>query len=178
MINLLPPKEKQILLKEKQFREILILETVILIALSFLGLILFLIKTDLKNKILLQETILTQKEQEFKIAKIDNLEKEIKSFNQTLFKLNSFFQSHFYLTDILKDLANLKPSEIYFTSISFNQKEKELSISGFSPDRTTLTEFKKNLAKKENFKEIYFPPSNWIKPKDIEFFVSFKLEIE
>jgi len=178
MINLLPPKEKQILLKEKQFREILILETVILIALSFLGLILFLIKTDLKNKISLQETILTQKEQEFKIAKIDNLEKEIKSFNQILFKLNSFFQSHFYLTDILKDLANLKPSEIYFTSISFNQKEKELSISGFSPDRTTLTEFKKNLAKKENFKEIYFPPSNWIKPKDIEFFVSFKLEIE
>jgi len=176
MINLLPPKEKQILLQEKQFREVLILGTTFLLLLSFFALILFLIRVDLRSKLLSQKEALEQRKKELKIVEIRNIEKEIGSLNQNLLKVASFYEDKFYLTDILEDLSEAMPSGLYLTNLSCNKEEREISISGFSPDRETLTVFKRNLESKEDFKEVYFPPSNWIEPINIDFFASFKID--
>lgn len=176
MINLLPPQEKQILLKEKQFQEILTLSAIILVAFSFLSLMLFLIKIDLSGRLSLHQEIWQQKNKEFEISEIKNLEQEIGFLNQILPKLDSFYQDKFYLINVLEDLAQTLSSELYLTNFSYRNEEKEVSVSGFSPSRTVLLEFKKALEVKENFKEIYFPSSNWINPADIDFTVTFKIK--
>ena len=58
----------------------------------------------------------------------------------------------------------------------FSKKTEDFSASlrGFSPDREYLSQFKKNLESNASFKDVNFPPSTWVKPRDIEFSISFK----
>jgi len=77
------------------------------------------------------------------------------------------------------------PSNTYLTNfrlstVMLKEKENELSISlsGFSPDRDVLMEFQKNLESEDMFQEVDFPPSNWVKPNDIDFLVSFKVQLK
>lgn len=176
MINFLPPKEKQILLKEKQFREILILGIITFVFFSFLGVLLFLIKIDLGIKLSLQKEILAQQNKEFEISEIKDLEQEAASFNKILTKLDSFYQDRFYLSDVFEGLSETLSPGMYLTSVSYQSQEKEISLSGFSPTRAILLEFKEALEKKEGFKDVGFPSSNWLDPLDIDFSVTFKIK--
>lgn len=185
MINLLPPKEKQILLKQKQFQIVLILGILFLVCLFCFSSILFFIKTDIQQKLLSQQKALEKKGQEFNVLEINDLENDITAFNQVFSKLDSFYGQEFYLTDIFYTLSKtmptgrqVMPSGFYLTNFSYGQEEKNISLSGFCPDRDALSEFKTNLEKQEIFKEISFPASNWVKPIDIDFFVSFKVARE
>lgn len=183
MINLLPSKEKQILLKQKQFQIVLILGILFMVCLFCFSLILFFIKTDIQQKVLLAERALEQKNKEFKISEINSLESNINAFNQIFSKIDSFYEQEFYLTDIFHTLSQtlpagrqVMPSGFYLTNFSYNQEEKKVLLSGFCPDRDALSEFKTNLEKQEILKEISFPASNWAKSTDIDFFVSFKIK--
>jgi len=176
MINLLPPREKKILLKQKQFKIVLILGILFLVCLSCFSLILFLIKTDIQQKLLLQQKALEKKEREFKVSEINNLESNINAFNQIFSKIDSFYKQELYLTDIFHTLSQIMPSGFRLTNFSYYQQEKKALLSGFCPDRDALSEFKANLEKQEIFKEISFPASNWIKSTDIDFFLSFKIK--
>ncbi len=175
MINLLPPEEKEILLKERQFREILILEVLIFLFFVLFILILFSIKLELKGEILFQKAVLEQKQLISESSKIKALEQKINSSNQVLSRLTAFYQDDFYLSDIFEEISKTIPSRMYLTNFSYNREKKEISLSGFSPNRQILSEFKENLEKSSRFNKIYFPASNWIKPADIDFFVSFEI---
>jgi len=48
-----------------------------------------------------------------------------------------------------------------------------VSLSGFAPTTETLFEFKENLEKEASFKEVCFPPTNWVNLTDIDFSVTF-----
>lgn len=176
MINLLPPQQKQLLLQEERFREVLILGTIIIFSLFAFGFILFFIKFDLRNKVLDQREILLEKKTEFEASEIKDLEKEIESLNKTLSELTPLYQEKSYLTDVTEALSQTVPSGLYFTNLSFNKEKNEFSLSGFSPTREKLIEFKKNLEQNGNFKEIYFPPSNWIEPINIDFSANVKIK--
>lgn len=176
MINLLPPKEKQTLLKERQFREVLILGIIISFFFSLLSLVLFCIKSDLDNKFVLQQEVFTQRNKKLEISKAKDLENKVVALNQTLSNLISFYQNRFYLTPFLEEFSQTIPPGVYLTSISYHQEENKVDISGFSPNRDILFEFKENLEAKESFKDIYFPPSNWISPTDIDFSASFEIK--
>jgi len=175
MINLLPPKEKETLLKEKQKSQVFILGITIFASLLFLILILFSIKVNLKNEVNSQKTTLEKEQKIFKMSEMQNLEKEIKDLNITLSKLDSFYQEKFYLTDILRELSETLPPGLYLKRISFNAESQEISLSGFSPTREILSEFKRNLEKEKIFKDVYFPPSNWLYSTNIDFFATFKI---
>jgi len=175
MINLLPPEEKEILLKERQFREILILEVLIFLFFLLLILVLFSIKLELKGRIVFQKTILEQKQLVSESSKIKALEQKINSSNQTLSRLAAFYRDDFYLSDVFEEISKTIPPRMYLTNFSYNREKKEISLSGFSPNRQILSEFKENLERSGWFHKIYFPASNWIKPADIDFFVSFEI---
>jgi len=175
MINLLPPEQKQILLREKQFKKTLILGFIVIFSFSLFCLILLAIQLDLSGKLIVQKKFLDQKNKEFEISEIKGLEKEVDSANKTLLRISSFYQDEFYLTDIVNDFLGTIPSGIYLTTFSFNRENKEFVISGFSPDRDTLIKFKENLENNGNFKEIFLPASSWVKPEDITFSVTFKI---
>lgn len=184
MINLLPPQEKEKLLLEKKKILITILLILVLYFLFCLIFILFSIKVYSQIQIEFQEALLLRTEKGLGESEIKNFQEKIKETNSTLTKINSFYQQQIYFSEILERISKTLPQETYLTNFStaFYTKEKEetgikFSLSGFAPTRENLIEFKENLEKEEGFKEIYFPPTNWVKPTDIDFSLSFKIEI-
>lgn len=176
MINLLPPEEKSKLWEEKQLREFLILAVTFLSALVCFGLILFLIKLDLETKLVFQQTILEQRKKEFNSSEAVEVENEVLFLNKLLEEAATFYQEKSYLTDVLEQLSQAIPEEISLNVLSYKQSNKQVSLSGIAPDRETLLKLKENLETNPNFEKIYFPSSNWISPKDINFLVSFVIK--
>jgi Tfp pilus assembly protein PilN len=176
MINLLPPQQKEELLQEEKFKLVLILGILFLIFLICLILILFSIKIYISGEVETQKILLSQEEERFKGTQTQNLEEKIISSNQILSKLSSFYSRQISLTEVLEKISQGLPSGAYLTIFNFNSENNQVSLSGFSSSREILLEFKKNLEKEENFQEIYCPPSNWVKPTDIDFVVNFKIK--
>ncbi len=184
MINLLPPKNKQELLGEESYKVIIILGISALAILACLSLILYAINIFISGEIDYQKTIYEQKEKELTSPKMLTLEKNLKSFNETFLRLDYFYRDKFKAVKALEEISKAVPEGIYLTNLSVNAASGEEGeeraatciLSGFSPDRETLLEFKENLEKEENnFEEIYFPPATWVKPVDINFVVNFKI---
>ena len=182
MINLLPPQYKAELKEEENWKLTLILSILFLIFLVCSALILFSIKISVSGQAEAQKILLLKEEKKFEESQIQNLEEKITISNQALLKLNSFYQSQTNLTEILEKISETLPINIYLATLNFNpltatENEKhaaQISLSGFSPTREILLEFKKNLEKEQTFEEIYFPPSNWVQQTDIDFSVNFK----
>ncbi len=175
MINLLPSPQKEELIQEERFKIVLILGIAILAFLISLILILFSIKTSLITELGIQKIYFEQKERELKSPQIGQLEEKITDLNLTLSKLNSFYQSQLNLTEILEKISQTLPEKTYLTTLNFNLPTSQFTLSGFSPSREILLDFKENLEKTEGFQEIYFPPANWVEPTDINFSVNFKV---
>lgn len=176
MINLLPSQEKEILRQEEKYKLVLILGTLFLIFLICLILILLSIRISFSGQLNVQKILLNQKEESFKKSPSQNLEEKIVSFNQTFSELSSFYSSRSNMVDILEKISQDLPYGVYLTNFNFDSETRQISLSGFSPSREILLELKENLEKEENFQEIYFFPSNWVKPNDIDFVVNFKIK--
>lgn len=179
MINLSSPQQKQRLLEEERLRLILILGVLFLSFLVSLSLVLILVKNYTSWNLETQEILLQEKE---KIISLNqDLEKEIEESNIFLSNLNSFYQGRTNLTQVLEKIYETLPSETHVTNFGLGlsqkkgEKKAQISLVGFSPDRETLLAFKKNLENEKRFSEIYFSPQSWIKPTDIIFNVTFKL---
>jgi len=186
MINLLPPQQKEELLEEKKYNLVLILGILFLIFLISLILILFSIKIFISGEVEAQKILFLEEEKKFKESQIQNLEEKINASNQTLSKLNLFYQNQLNLTEILEKISETLPSGTYLTNLNFSllttpaegETQKylaQISLTGFSPTREILLEFKENLEKEEPFGGIYFLPSNWVKPIDIDFIVTLRI---
>ena len=177
MINLLPSQEKEELRKEEQFKVILILGIIIIASLVYFSLILCSINIFLSGELKSQEIIYTQREKELKNPQIQAFQTNLADFNKKISQLDSFYQDQFAFTEILEKISGMIPPEISFLSLSLSLKEKtaECSFSGFSPSRDILVQFKDILEKEESFTEIYFPPTCWIKPEDINFTINFNI---
>ena len=174
MINLLSTIEKEKLLLEKNKRIVIILWFLLLFFLICLILILFSIKIYIQAQVKSQQYLLTEVKKEKNQSEIENLKEEINSINSSLTKLNSFYQNGIYLSDILEKVSKTLPEELYLTNLSLIFPS--VSLSGFAPTTETLFEFKENLEQEPGFKEVSFPPANWVDLTDIDFFVTFIID--
>jgi len=174
MINLLPPTEKEMLSLEKSKRIVIILWLLLLFFLTCSILILFSIRTYIQAQVKSQQYLLAEVKKEKNQSEIENLKGEINSINSSLTKLNSFYQNGIYLSDILEKISKTLPEELYLTNLSVIFPS--VSLSGFAPTTETLFEFKENLEKEPGFKEISFPPANWVDLTDIDFSVTFIID--
>ena len=194
MINLLPSEQKEKLLLEKKKRLMTALLALVFYFLFCLIFILFSIKAYAKIQLEIQEATLLMTEKGLGESEIKNFQEEINETNLTLAKIDSFYQQQICFSEILEKISEILPQEIYLTNFSgaFYTKSRVLSaekakakdkqetgikfsLSGFALTREALIELKKNLEKEQDFKEIYFPPTNWVKPADIDFSLSFKV---
>lgn len=174
MINLLPPQQKEELLEEERLKLVLTLGIIILAFLVSLILILFSIKTSLISDSGIQKIYFEQRKKELENLEIQELEAKIKNYNLTLSKLKTFYQNP-DLTSILEKISETLPQGTYLTTLNFSPQTSQISLTGFSPTREILLQFKENLERTEGLKEIYFPPPNWLKPTEIDFSVNFKI---
>ncbi len=182
MINLLPPEEKKKLLSERKKKIVIIFWILILFFIFCLILILFSVKICLQIETKSERALLAVANEGFNQPEIQNLRERIESANSNLRKLDSFYKKKIYFSDILENVSKIFPQQIFLTNfsiISSVEKEKEslmkVSFSGFSPTREILFNFRKELENNSYFQEVYFPPSDWVKSNDIDFFTTFKI---
>lgn len=171
MINLLPPKERENLIQEENWKLILILGFLFLSLLICLILILLSIQIYTSGKIQSQKAIIEIWEKEFKDPEAQNFREKITLINQNLSKLNSFYQSQINLIEILEKISGISLEGMYLTTLSYQKETFQISLSGYAPNREVLVGFKKNLEKE--FPDPYFSPQSWFKPSDFQ--VNFKI---
>jgi len=175
MTNLLPLEAKENLLKEKKIKEIIILGSVVFLSLVCLSLVLLVVKVSLESRLLFEKAILAHREKEFQSSEIKKLEERAISLNKMLSEIDSFYQRKIHLVDTFEKLSAITPEGILLTSISYQKGTRGISLSGFSPDRETLLKFKEMFEQEKSLTDIYFPASNWINPREIDFLVNFKI---
>jgi len=180
MINLLPPKQKTRILLEKKKKIAIIFWFLALFFICCLFLILMSVGIYLKSEVESQKIILRQTEMQFDRSETKNFQEMINSANLNLTNLEKFYRQKVHFAGVLEEISKTLPQQLYLTNLSASLCAEEngcvkINLSGFSPTRENLFEFKTNLEKENNFKEIYFPASNWVGPKDINFSVSFKI---
>lgn len=181
MINLLPPKEKEEILQEENWKLLMILGMFSLFFLISLLLILFSIKIFVTGEVDVQKILFAEQEKEFKNTQMQNLQNNLTAFNKKLSQLDSFYQNQSNFSEILEEISKTLPPGVYLNNLSIipqggKNEGSKCSISGFSPSRQILLVLKDNLEKEKNFQEVYFSPANWVKPADINFTISFKVK--
>jgi len=181
MINLLPPEEKQNLSEIRQRKIVLILGLVVLVFFVSLGLILASMVVSVSSQVAAQKILLNQKEEEFRAADTQNLEKTITQINQSLLQLDHFYRQRPSLVDFLEKISNLLPEGIYLTSISVNPlKSKnennlfQVYLSGHALSVEEVIKLNENLKKDGTISQIYFPGQTWLEKENFSFSASFQ----
>jgi len=183
MINLLPLKEKKELLMERTKRMVIILWFLFLFFLICLALILLSIKIYVQGQIDSNKTYLANTEKEFLESESEEYRAYITEANSKIEELNSFYEKRVNFSSILERISALLPADIYLTDISLkhivegeDKKNKIIvALSGFAPLVDDVVEFENNL--QEEFEDVNFPLSNWVKEKDIDIYITFKIPL-
>jgi len=182
MINLLPPFEKKVLKREENRRLIFIWGIFILFFLTTLSLVLFSINIYLAGEVAGYNILVDYERQKSVTLEAQNIEKEVAAVNQNLTELGEFYEEQPRITTLFRKISEIIPDQIYLNSLSLGpNKEKsdrfQVSLTGHSDTREALLDFKKSLESESGFQGVYFPPSNWTKPSDINFSASFEVNL-
>ncbi|MFH1423360.1 MAG: PilN domain-containing protein [Candidatus Nealsonbacteria bacterium] len=182
MINLLPPKERDILRKEEKLRLAFIWGIFVLFFLATFSLVLFSVNIYLAGEVRGFKILVDCEQQKSATLEAQNIEKEISAVNQNLTTLAAFYEGQSRITELLQKISEIIPEGIYLNSLSLNpNKDKkdrfQISLTGHSGTREALLDFKKSLESKSSFQGVYFPPSSWVKPSDINFSASFEMTL-
>jgi len=173
MINLLPEKEKKVLIRERNWKIALVLEIIVLIFFISFASILFSIKARLASEVKFQKAIGEIEEKRIQTPEMKELQEKINNLSQNISEVSNFYKKQINLADVIEKVSEIIPREAYLHSLSYAKINNQIGISGFSPNRDVLLKLKKDLS--GHFDEVYFPPSNWVKPKNIDFEATFKL---
>lgn len=174
-INLLPPEQKEELLKEDKLKIIAILGLVATAALTSQILMLILIKNYLGTDLEIQKIYSKERAEELQAPALGELEEKIKSSGQVFTQLESFYKNPKSILDVLEKISATLPENVYLTSLNFTPTSLQISLTGFASTREKLLELRENLEKEKSFGNAYFPQESWVNPTDINFNVIFKL---
>lgn len=188
MINLLPPKEKEILFSEQKKRLAIILGMSVLIFLICLVFVLLSIYFLVSGEANLQNFSLQQATKDYQSSNSVNLGHVIQKYNMILPKIHSFYAGERYFSDAFNIVyAVQKPDGVSFADISMDDSQNNpagnksannkisVLISGTSSTRADLIVFQNNLLGKTSIENVSFTPESWISSKDIDFNVKFNL---
>lgn len=180
MINLLPPKEKEELLLEKNKNLVIVLGNVVLISLISLILVLFSVRFYILGEINYQKFVLANTEKKYQTPDFVFFKNFIDKHNGYLVGIESFYEKQFHVREVLKTIAQIqRPNGLYLTSVEIKNKESNkisVSIYGISDNRDNLLAFKDSIENNGKIKNIYFPPNNWVKSFDLNFYLTFDYE--
>lgn len=174
MINLLPPKEKEILFQQQSKRMTAILGIEALVFLVCLFFVLLFVKSYITGQVDSQRLVLQQVEKENQSSDFINYKDIVEGYNKTLSTAGDFYQKRIYISSALDTLfLVVKPKGIYFTNLLIESDEQnniaKINLSGFSSTREDLLTFKNNIEAEKKIKSSYFAPECWISSKDIAF---------
>ncbi|MFH0791677.1 MAG: PilN domain-containing protein [bacterium] len=171
MINLLPESEKRELINIERQKVIAIVGALLAFFTIALSLILWVVGLNIASEKTFKEAIAITEERRINSDETILVKTKIITLNESLLKIKGLMDSEEQLTEMIMKISTDVPTGVYLTNISY--QGKQFIVSGFAPVREDLLVFKENLEKETSFKNIDFPPVNWVKPRAIIFTVSF-----
>ncbi|MBU4274408.1 hypothetical protein KKE19_01195 [Patescibacteria group bacterium] len=189
MINLLPPKAKEEILLERKKRVVLSNWILVLLFFVFLLSAMFLIKFYLQIQTTYLKAQLVTNKQILERNMNEEILNKINLFDSSFEELNAFYRQRIYISEVLAKISRLLPNTVYLTNffvspnLVLENNDDELNqlvgfniyVAGFSPTREEVLQLKANMEKEEDFKEVFFPLTNWVKTTNIDFSLSFKV---
>lgn len=179
MINLLPPEEKNILLRKRTEKLVAVLSFVVLIPMLCLIILLVASKFYVLSEIVHQTGMLQEKKNRHLSFDSAVLDEAISNYNGLLSRAESFYKDRLYASQALKIILGVdRPEAVYFKRISAKREEREkmsVEISGDSRDRDSLLLFKKNIESQSAISDVSLSPSSLVKQQDVSFTINFKV---
>lgn len=173
-LNLLPPKEKGNLKLEEIQRWIWVWTAALTLALVFFLIVLATIYFSLISGSKAARENYQFIQQSAQGETLKSQQDLINNFNDRLARIASLQEKHKYYSQALIEILSLLPSGIRLESLVINEK-KQVTLSGFAPDREKIIVFKEALEKSNKFENIENPLSNLLKQTDINFYFKFDL---
>ncbi len=186
MINLLPEKEKEQLLREKNIKLVLVLGNIVVISLVYLILVLFALKFYILESLVSQDAVSNSADQQSINPELVSLKEEIKTDNGYLIKANNFYNKQIYFSDILRFISTMeRPAGLSLIDMTIQTTKEagrvKVTLDGLSDTRENLQTFKNTLEGEKalpsgaKIQNVYFPPDIWIKAKNINFYITFEV---
>jgi len=180
MINLLPPKEKEILLLEHNKKLVSVLGWMVLIILICLLLVLLSVKYYILSESVFQKATLQEAEKKYQTINFTDTKNAIKGYNEKLSLIRDFYKDDFYFSDALKIISDMqRPKGVYLTNLFLSKNEKDGSIkaniAGFSDTRENLITLKDSIEGVKEIRNPSFSQASWIKQNDITFSLTFDI---
>jgi hypothetical protein len=104
------------------------------------------------------------------ILKIGGEEEKMLFYGASFSKLNNFYKNQASAAKMIEGIIAAIPEGCYLKNLA--TLDGKISVSGFCPDRAGLINFKDNMEKRAEFKNVDFPPNNWVTQKNIEFSIN------
>ncbi|PIZ55820.1 hypothetical protein COY23_04110 [bacterium (Candidatus Torokbacteria) CG_4_10_14_0_2_um_filter_35_8] len=169
-LNLLPPEQKKELEFEKTYNfgisivVIIFFLTGVVLAATF-GIQLIL---ETNNQVLNEEQIKSTKER-VETEEYKTLTDNIENANKKIDFISELGKNQRSTYKLISEINRLLPSYISVTSITFDWKERTVSMSGKAKTREQFLLFKESLENSQKLKDIKSPLSNLEKEKDLTF---------
>lgn len=180
MINLLPPSYKEELRGEEQFRLVFILGILAVIFFVCLSLALLAIRVYLSGEIQAQQIFVESQ-------RIDEQElraEQMRELNGDIAEAESFYKSGVLISDVILRISDALPESVYITSLKYTpisnaskagEKTAQIALTGFAPRTEDLLQIRESLEQDPLFRNVHFPPANWIRATNIDFSFDFEL---
>jgi len=184
MINLLPPKEKEQLMFESNKKLTIVIGNMVLISLISLILVLFSLKFYMLEELAYQKGNLSSIEKDYQSKDFILAKEDMQKYNGIIIKMYNFYNNQNKMSDALTIVSKIeRPKGLYFKSINVESLDKDINVKiiGFSDTRENLQSFKNNLEEVQSgqtsnkIENVYFPPYVWLKARDIDFNLTFKI---
>jgi len=180
MINLLPTKEKEELILERNKKLAIILGSALLIALVCLILVLLSVKFYILGQAVSQKFTLEQAENKYQTPDFLIYKGLLEDYNKNFAQLRSFYKNKIQFSAVLENILEVeRPEGVYFTDLSLARSEDsnkvEAKLSGISDTRDNLLLFKKNIEESKVIKNQSFSSESWINSKDVNFYLTFEV---
>jgi len=176
MINLLPPIEKEELKKHETLKIVLILGIIFSVFIFYIFLVLFTLKIYISGEAQAQKIILDLEEKKSETQQTQEFQDKIKNFNQKIITVDGFYKKQVSLTSVFEKFSAIFPKGAYLTKFNWKEDIFQVEIFGFVPQRENLFDIKNKLEEDDFFENVNFPPSNWVKSKDINFHAILKIK--
>jgi len=187
MINLLPTQEKEALKLIRKYKKMLVIFIYFLLCLSLFIAFLFFLNLYMELEIDGFESRVFIKNKELEGYKFQEFKEETLEINQDLSLISLYQKGEIPVGPFINEIYKITPGDISFEGINLEkdsrliknentqQTKKDvfivINLSGNATTREVLYSFKKILESKPYFKEVYFSPDSWTRPKDTEFSV-------
>ncbi|MFA4995948.1 MAG: PilN domain-containing protein [Patescibacteria group bacterium] len=156
-INLLPPKFKQ----EKKVKKI---AKVISIFLATVFIILLIVTTSLwvanyETKKDIDKFSSKISEQNNVLLRYKETDEGIKAVNSKLSKIESVGSNRILWSNIITELSKLTPSQVQIKTMTLDQQNKKIGLTGYAETRNDIARFKEKMSSSKYFKNVTFSSS-------------------